>query len=125
MTKTKLYKCSRALEQQLLRWALDGSAGKSSKFMAGVAAFGKTYRPLRSDLPKDYDDLKRCVVMVGACQSFHQAFPELSCVSPSWERFIARWEELRQLVVAHGNAWGTPYSIYDNILKQIEQPADE
>jgi hypothetical protein len=122
MTKIKPYKCSRALEQQLLRWALSGEVGASSRYMAGVAAFGRNYKLTFSALPRDYDDLRRCVRMAAACKSFRQALPELARVSPCWGRFVKRWEELQKLVANDYPASHTAYSIYAALRNQIETP---
>lgn len=124
MTKTKPYKCSRKLERQLLRWALSGNTGKSSKYMAGVAAFGRTYRPTHRELPRDYDDLQRCVRMVAECKSFRQALPELAHVSPLWLSFVKRWDVL-QALAEHNYDSNFAHSAYSNIRNQIEQPNDE
>jgi hypothetical protein len=124
MTKTKPYKCSHALEQQLLRWALSGNTGKSSMYMAGVAAFGRRHRPRHSALPGDYDDLRRCVRMATACKSFRQALPELARVSPLWARFIARWDELVRLAEQEHELYRV-YAVYGEIVRKLHNTADE
>ena len=120
MTKTKQYKCSHALEQQLLRWALGGNVGVSSRYMAGVAAFGRNYKPCSNSLPRDFSDLKRCVAMASACSSFAQALPELRRVSPAWALFVDRWEELVWLVRDSKLSGHRAYQAYALIVNQIE-----
>ncbi len=117
----KVYKCSHALEQQLLRWALGGETGRSSMFMAGVAAFGRRYKPGKSTLPGDYGDLRRCVAMANSCASFSQALPELRRVSPMWDRFVDRWEDMKRLVESDYNS-NTAYPLYAEMRAQIETP---
>jgi hypothetical protein len=119
MTKSKPYKCSHALEQQLLRWALSGNTGKSSMYMAGVAAFGRGYRPSHSALPGDYDDLRRCVHMAAACKSFRQALPELASVSPLWSRFVARWDELVRLAEQQERGLYRVHAVYRQIVEKL------
>ena len=110
MTKHTPYKCGHALEQQLLRWALSGETGRSSMFMAGVAAFGRNFEGRQSQMPADLYDFERCETMVNACLPFSAAFDELRKVSPVWCEFVDRWDAMVSCV---------SYKDYERIRSEI------
>jgi hypothetical protein len=131
-TKPHIHGCSHALARQLLKWSLTHYTGRASLFMAYVAGFGPKKRQVRDgsrpaydpSLPADFDDFWRCYRLVKACASFKQAFPALRQVSPEWDEFIERWDELCDLAVSEKRRPLVPYSEkfarYRKIVEEIQ-----
>ena len=117
MIENKTYKCSRPLEQQILRWSLTEETGTSSKYMAGVAAFGCNFEGRKSFIPGDLYDFVRCERLVASCPSFSEAFDELRKVSSAWREFIDRWDELKALLGDRTAA--DSYADYERMRTQI------
>ncbi len=130
---TSLRPCNSALRQQLLKWSLTGDTGTASLFMAKVAAYGPKQKDHLGErnLPGDFADLWRCIKLVEVCPSFHQAFPALRGVSPEWNEFVNRWDDLKAIGYAnkakskksrsHFVATDDKYRRYREILGEIRE----
>jgi len=107
------------INQKVLMWLSNGKVGASSKAMA-FAAIGM---PNTKMIPYDPADFNRCLLLIDEIPEIKERFDKISKLSPTWERLIARWDEIEKCFLeevgfnwSHGKKAPKTYNLMQDII---------
>lgn len=90
-----------SLSDAAINWLAIGERGLSSEQMfetfTGMPCLTGLWR-YRTHHPYDPSDLRRCMKLLETVPEFQGRMEEMRKVSPTWSRFVDRWDELIALL---------------------------
>lgn len=92
------------------RWVMGQDTGVSSKAIWSVMMGVPVYRDGWGNHPHDPDDFGRCYRLLKAIPAWRARLSEMSAVSKTWARLVARWHEIEALYEEEVGAEWTPNS---------------
>ncbi len=102
--------------REVARWLVEGDVGISSKtIIAEVCRF----RYHDSDVPFDFGDWKRCVLMLESCPSVAARFREVMGDVPSWSQLVARWDDMIAIADRHCPGWRTEAAAWSETVSAM------
>lgn len=85
----------KATKNKLLDWLENGEIGESSKDIAKYMMEGAHIK----NYPHDYDDLRRCILLLDRFPEWKERMPEMAKFS-GWEKIGPQWMEIEAAIFA-------------------------
>jgi hypothetical protein len=102
-----------SIETKVLKWALTGKVGASSRCMAAHL----TGNECDGSYPHDGADFQRCVGLLDACPELRPLLPKMMEVNAYWRALVPEWGNIEAL---HSSSGGMQYKKIQEILRPIE-----
>lgn len=100
-------------------WLCTGERGASSETMAHVLyGHPKSWTPAYTH-PHDPGDFRRCLGFVKAVPESRARLNELRRLSPIWDRYVDRWDEMQRLLESGGSSGNAEPGLY-KLMRQIQ-----
>ena len=98
-----------ALSPEAKQWAVWGEQGTSSQLifatLTGWMGLIRGERRGSAPYPHDAGDFRRCLLVVEQIPGFRERLPELSTLSPEWERLVTSWSDLEAAFDQQAPGW--------------------
>jgi len=114
-----------SIPQTALHWLRTGERGISSEaifsHLTGIRVLNPRWE---FDGPHDFQDFRRCELLLEAVPEFRERFGEMKTVSPYWARLVDEWPNLVRELDAVPD-WRAGQSTCVAITKRVFQIRDE